>query len=309
MILKKVIVKTTSEGADIVSAILIENGCTGTTIVDKSDVIIATKDEEKASELTRFYPKNVLVVGVIENADPNEAISTIEQTLNYIKRNSKGLGDLTVRIEEVNSEHWSDIWQDYYKAYIVGKIKICGTWQRQSKSLFKIPLYLNPGAAFGTGQHPTTELVIMSMQKFVNLKDKNVIDVGCGSGILGLCALKLGAKHATLIDIDDVAIDSALLNAQTNNLKHKVTVLKKDIIYKENKTLKGDVLFVNINSETNYDYAKNINNNINPNGIVILSGILPEYREKIKVAYEQQGFEVQNELTLDNWITYVMRKI
>lgn len=309
MILKKVIVKTTTEGADLVSSILIENGCTGTTIVDKTDVIIATKDETKASELTRFYPKNVLVVGVIEHEDPTQALKDINQTLEYIKKNSDNLGELSIRTEDVNSEHWSDIWQDYYKAYIVGKIKICGTWQRQTKSLFKIPLYLNPGAAFGTGQHPTTELVIMSMQKFINLKDKTVIDVGCGSGILGLCALKLGAKHATLLDIDDVAVDSALLNAQTNNLKDKVSVIKKDIIYKKDTTIKGDVIFININSQINYDYAKNVNNNINPNGIIILSGILPEYREKIKNVYEEQGFKVISELTLDNWITYVMRKV
>lgn len=307
MILKKVIVKTTTEGADIVSSVLINNGCTGTTIVDKSDVVIATKDDKSASELTRFYPESVLVVGVIEHEDPKVALQSIKDVLAELKKNTKGLGALTIRTEEVNSEHWSDIWQDYYKAYIVGKIKICGTWQKQTKSLFKIPVLLNPGAAFGTGQHPTTELVIMSMQK-LNLKGKIVMDVGCGSGILAICALKLGAKHAIMLDIDDVAIDSSTLNAQTNNVKDKVTVLKKDIIYKADKELKADVIFVNINSKINMDYAKNINNNLNENGTVILSGILPEYRDKIKNAYEVQGFEVCDELTLDNWITYVMRK-
>lgn len=308
MILKKVIVKTTTEGADIVSAILINNGCTGTTIVDKTDVIIATKDDKSASELTRFYPQNVLVVGVIEHEDPKTAIADIKAELAELKKANNSLGELTVRTEEVNSEHWSDIWQDYYKAYIVGKIKICGTWQKQGKHFFKIPVLLNPGAAFGTGQHPTTELVIMSMQK-LNLKNKVVMDVGCGSGILAICALKLGAKHAIMLDIDDVAIESSILNAQTNNVKDKVTVLKKDIVYKKDTELKADILFVNINSKVNMDYAKNINNNINEKGVVILSGILPEYRAKIKNAYISQGFEVMDELTLDNWITYVMRKV
>lgn len=308
MILKKVIVKTTTEGSDLISAILIENGCTGTTIVDKSDVVIATKDAANASELTRFYPESVLVVGVIESDNPSESLKNIRAQISALKASGVKLGELTLRTEEVNSEHWSDIWQDYYKAYVVGKIKICGTWQKQSRSLFKIPVYLNPGAAFGTGQHPTTELVIMAMQK-LNIKNMTVLDVGCGSGILGICALKLGAKCATLIDIDDVAIESSELNAQTNNLKDKITVIKRDIIYKEDKELKGDLLLVNINSETNLDYAKNINNNINPSGLVILSGIIPEYRDKIKNAYTKVGFEVLSELTLDNWITYVMRKV
>lgn len=308
MILKKVIIKTTSEGADIVSSILINNGCTGTTIVDKSDVIIATKNTSSATELTRFYPKSVLVVGVIEKQDPEIALENINSDLAKLKINSKGMGELSIRTEDVNSEHWSDIWQDYYKAYVVGKIKICGTWQKQNKSLFKIPVLLNPGAAFGTGQHPTTELVIMAMQK-LNLKNKQVLDIGCGSGILGICALKLGASHATLLDVDDVAVDSAILNAQTNNLKNKVTVLKKDIIYKSNKTIKADVILLNINSQTNLDYAKNVNNNLVAGGTIILSGILPEYRDKIKNAYEEQGLQVVSEFTLDDWITYCMRKI
>lgn len=308
MIFKKVIVKTNSDGADIVSSILLDNGCNGTTIVDKSDVIIVAKDDKTATELTKYYPQNVLVVGVIEVEDANSAIEQITKELETIKKNSNKLGALTLRTEEVNSEHWTDIWQDYYKAYTIGKIKICGTWQRQSKSLFKIPVLLNPGAAFGTGQHPTTELVIMSMQR-LNLKNKTIMDVGCGSGILGICAVKLGAKHAYMLDIDNVAVESAMLNAQTNNVKDKVTVLKKDIIYKKNNSLKADIIFCNINSKINYDYAANINNNINKDGVAILSGILPEYRALIKDAYTKQGFEVMSELTLDNWITYVMRKI
>ena len=307
MIFKKVIIKTTTEGADIVSAILLENGCTGTTIVDKSDVIIAVADPKFASELTRFYPKSVLVVGVIEKDDSTECLENIKKELTNLKEKSKNLGELTLRTEDVNSEHWTDIWQDYYKAYIVGKIKICGTWQKQTHSLFKIPVLLNPGAAFGTGQHPTTELVIMAMQK-LHLKDKTILDIGCGSGILGICALKLGAKEAIMLDIDDVAIESAILNAQTNNVKDKATILKRDIIYKADKKLHADIIFVNINSKTNMDYAENINNNINANGIAILSGILPEYREKIRHAYEIKGFDVVNEYTLDNWVTYVMKK-
>lgn len=307
MLLKKVIVKTTTAGSDVVSAILLENGCNGTTIVDKADVVVASKDETQANELTQFYPEGVLVVGVIEDEKPNECITKIRSLLKDLRAN-KDFGPLTARIEEVNSEHWTDIWQDYYKSYIVGKIKICGTWQKNGPSLFKIPIFLNPGAAFGTGQHPTTELVINAMQK-INLNGKEILDVGCGSGILGICAIKLGAKHATLIDIDDVAIESSLLNASTNKIEEKIDVVKEDIIYNENKKLKGDVVFVNISSQVNLDFANNANNNVNPKGILIISGILPEYRNKTKEAYIKQGFELIQEYTLDNWITFVLRKI
>lgn len=307
MLLKKIIVKTTTLGTDLVSAILLENGCKGTTIVDKSDVVFAVKDQKQANELTRFYPGDALVVGVIEEENPTEKINKIRELLKPLKAN-KELGALSVRVEVVNSEHWSDIWQDYYKAYIVGKIKICGTWQKHKASPFKIQILLNPGAAFGTGQHPSTELVIMSMQK-LNLKNKTVLDVGSGSGILGITAVKLGAKHATLLDIDPVAVDSSNLNAATNKVQDRVTVLQKDIIYEQDKTLKADILLVNISSQINLDYAKNINNNINPNGYAILSGIMPEYALRIEEAYTKQGFTVQSKLKLDNWITFVLKKI
>jgi len=307
MLLKKVIVKTTTKGTDVVSAILLENGCTGTTIVDKSDIVFTVKDKKTIDELVKFYPDEALVVGVIEDDNPTEKISAIRQLLKPLKSN-KEFGSLTLRVEIVNSEHWSDIWQDYYKAYTIGKIKIVGTWQKTIPNPFKITIYLNPGAAFGTGQHPSTELVIASMQK-LNLKNKTVLDIGSGSGILGICAVKLGAKHATLIDIDDVAIDSSELNSKTNNVYDKVTVLQEDLIYGENKEIKGDLLLINISSQINLDYAKNINNNINKDGYAILSGISPEYEEKIEKAYTSQGFKVLNKLKLENWITFVLKKI
>ena len=308
MILKKVIVKTTSDGSDLVSSILIDNGCNGTTIVDKNDVFHATRNESLSAELTAFYPPHVLVVGIIEHDDPNASIESIKADLEILKQKNKNLGALTTRIEEVNSEHWADIWQDYYKPYTIGKIKVYGTWQRQSGSLFKIPVVLNPGVAFGTGQHPTTELVIMHMQRF-NLKDKIVLDLGCGSGILGLCALKLGAQHAYLVDIDNVAIDSTTLNAKTNKLENKLTILNEDIVYNKNTNIKADFIFCNINSQIDLDYAKNINNNINNNGIVILSGIRSDYRSTIKDEYIKQGFEILNEHTLSDWFSLILRKI
>ena len=232
MILKKVIVRTSTKGADLVSAILLTNGCVGTTIVDKEDVVAVTQNKKEANELTKFYPEETLVVGVIDSEEPKPFITKIKNLLKSLQE-SKDLGTLIMRIEDVNSEHWSDIWQDYHKPYIVGKIKICGTWQKPGATLFKTVVYLNPGAAFGTGQHPSTELVIRAMQK-LNLKNKTFIDLGSGSGILGICAIKLGAKNGLLIDIDDVAIDSSILNSETNKIQNQVKVIKEDIVYNAN---------------------------------------------------------------------------
>ena len=308
MLLKKVIVKTTSEGADLVSSILLDNGCNGTTIVDKNDVFAVTRNDQLSTELTTYYPPHVLVVGIIELDDSTSAINSIKTSLEKLKDMDKKYGALTTRIEEVNSEHWADIWQDYYKPYTIGKIKIYGTWQKQTGSLFKIPVVLNPGVAFGTGQHPTTELVIRCMQK-INLKDKTVLDLGCGSGILGFCALKLGGKNATLIDVDEVATESSKLNATTNGLTDRVTVLKEDIIYNKNSNIKADVVLCNINSQIALDYSKNINDNIDNKGVAIISGIRAEFKPLIKEAYSKKGFEIIGEDSLENWFALIMRKI
>lgn len=309
MIFKKVIVKTNSSGADLVSSILIENGCTGTTIVDKADVLFATNSEALTKELTCYYPEGVLVVGVIEKEDPTEDFQKIKEKIKSIKEQTKQFGTLTIRTEEVNSEHWSDIWQDYHKPYTIGKVRIFGTWQKPSFSLFKTPILLNPGPAFGTGQHPSTELIISALQK-INLKNKTVLDVGCGSGILGITALKLGAKHATLIDIDDVAIESSLLNSATNQVEDKVTVIKKDIVYKAEPSLKADILVCNISNEINLDYAKNMANNVVDGGmgIAILSGTLSDYDKQTQTEYEKNGFEIIEKTNIDHWVAYVMRK-
>lgn len=306
MILKKVIIQTNHVGADTISAILLMNGCTGTTIIDKADVKAITDDKTIITEVTKFYPKEVLVVGVIDSESPTKFLTRIEKAVDNLKQTMTTFGTLNIRTEDVNSEHWTDLWQDYTKAYTIGKLKIYGSWQKPSFSLFKIPVILNPGAAFGTGQHPTTELVISAMQK-LNIKDKSILDIGCGSGILAICALKLGAKTATLVDIDDVAIDSSELNCKTNQLENRVTIVNKDLVYKKDSSIKADILLVNISSSINLDYAKNVLNNINPAGYIILSGILPEKKEIIKEAYKEKGFKLIEELEKDGWTALVMK--
>lgn len=298
MLLKKVIVKTTTYGTDLVSAILLSNGCSGTTIVDKFDILNYVRNEKEVAELTKFYPKEALVVGVIEDENASPYITKIRDLLKPLKED-KRYGAVSVRIETVNSDHWADIWQDYHKPYTIGKIRIFGTWQKSSFNPFKTNIYLNPGAAFGTGQHPSTEIVIREMQK-LNLKNKTIVDVGAGSGILGIVALKLGAKHAYLIDIDDISIDACHLNSKTNGVEEKVTILNTDLVYTKNTEIKGDVLFVNISSQINLDYAKNISLNTESDGYVILSGILPEYTEKTIEAYQKHGFSLINKLSLNN---------
>lgn len=309
MILTKVIVNTTSAGADLVSNILIKNGSNGTTIVDKKDVLDFMRENPKlkySNTITEFYPSQALVVGVIDPATKTETLKKIKKDLTTLAKNSPFvLGELSVRCEDVNDEHYKDIWNDYYKPFVVGKLKIYAKWQKVKNAFFKIPIILNPGPAFGTGQHPTTEACLALLQT-LNLHGKTVLDIGTGTGILGIASIKLGAKSATLTDIDEVAIDSAKLNAETNNCLDKVNILKQDIVGDSNFV--ADVALVNIDSKCAINFANGLKQNLTQHGDVIISGVLKTDLDEVSKTYERNGYKIIKQLQKEDWVAFIAQK-
>lgn len=311
MILTKVIVNTTTEASDLVANILMQNGSNGATIVDKSDVINFMHQYPALNydnNIVACYPEQVLVVGVLAPENSEQGVKQIKQDLQKLLKNSPfNVGELSLRTENVNDEHWVDIWMDYYRPFTVGKLKIYASWQKRGYDIFKVPIVLKPGPAFGTGQHPTTELTLKAMQE-INLKGKTVLDIGCGSGILGIAAIKLGASKAYLIDIDDVALDASGENSEINKVQDKVTILNKDLIYSPCTDIVGDVIVMNITSEVDKDYAKNIKNNLTNGGMAVISGILPEYEEATINEYKANGLEIVKRYEKDNWVSYLIKR-
>ena len=156
--------------------------------------------------------------------------------------------------------------------------------------------------AFGTGEHETTSMCVDFLAKYVKSED-TVLDVGCGSGILGICASKLGAKQVIMTDIDECAIVATEHNMKLNTITNGQVLLKNLL---DDNTVRGDVIVCNIMAEVLIFFAPYIGNNLNKNGKIILSGILADRLEKVKTAYLEQGFTFIEQKIKGEWSALVM---
>ena len=163
---------------------------------------------------------------------------------------------------------------------------------------------LDSNMAFGTGEHETTSMCVDYLAKYVKSED-TVLDVGCGSGILGITASKLGAKQVIMTDIDECAITASEHNAKLNGVKN-ATVLLKNLL--DDNTVKGDVIACNIMAEVLIAFAPFIGENLNQNGIIILSGILAERLVAVRSAYLNAGFTFVEEKIKGEWSALVVKK-
>ena len=163
---------------------------------------------------------------------------------------------------------------------------------------------LDSNMAFGTGEHETTSMCVELMQEYIT-PESVCIDVGCGSGILGISAIKFGAAKAYLTDIDPIAVESSLHNSQLNGVAEKTVVAHSNLL--ENTDVQGDVMMANITGEVLKMLAPSIPKNLKKDGVLILSGIIESRLEMVKAAYEAVGMQVVFEKRKGEWFALVLR--
>lgn len=208
------------------------------------------------------------------------------------------------KIEEKDDQDWANNWKKYYKPLEIGeKLAIVPEWENYENKDREI-IKINPGMAFGTGTHESTYMCLELLEKYVN-KDDEIFDIGCGSGILAIAALKLGAKRALAIDIDEKCIDASHENTSLNKLEDKMEIKKGNLL----DVVKGraDLIVSNIIAEIIVDEIKNLKNHMDKGGIFITSGIIKERRQMVIDALEENGFEIIDELDKNNWVAIVGR--
>jgi ribosomal protein L11 methyltransferase len=159
--------------------------------------------------------------------------------------------------------------------------------------------------AFGTGEHETTSSCVELMQEYIQ-EESVCIDVGCGSGILGISAIKLGAKKAYLTDIDPVAVSSATHNAELNRVADKTIVALSNLL--DDTTIVGDIMMANITGEILVMLAPSIPKNLKADGVLILSGIIESRLEMVKSAYLAVGMKVIKERRKGEWFALVLKR-
>ncbi len=301
-------VSTTHIGGELISDLLWEYTELGVVINDVEDVIALARDGrawDYADENIFKADKTVLVKAYFPVDVANDKISSFTKALYQMKQNSPlDLGTLETVKREIDGDLWREQWKEHFKPIPIGKVIIVPEWIDYQEKQGEIKILLDSNMAFGTGEHETTSMCVEMLAKYVD-KDDTVLDVGCGSGILGISASKLGAKKVIMTDIDECAIIATEHNMKLNGVTNG-TVLLKNLL--DDNTVKGDVIVCNIMAEVLIFFAPHISKNLNDNGIIILSGILVERIEAVKQSYLDAGFKFIEQKIKGEWSALVFKK-
>lgn len=285
-------INTTNQYAEQFSDLLEESGAVSVTFQDTYDNPVF----EPLPGETRLWG-NTDVIGLYDaDIDTHQLISMLQGSPLFSD-------EITYKIEQLEDKDWEREWMDNFHPMKFGqKLWICPSW-REVPDPNAVNVMLDPGLAFGTGTHPTTSLCLQWLDS-LDLKDKTVIDYGCGSGILAIAALKLGAKSVIGVDIDPQALQASRDNAERNHVSEQLSLfLAKDLP----ANLEADIVVANILAGPLKELEPNIEILVKPNGLVGLSGILATQADSVYQAY-QADFQLDPIVTLDEWCRITGRK-
>lgn len=280
---QQITVITTSDKADEVSDLLEQLGACSITYMDAQDDPIL----EPLPGEQRLWP-NTQVIGLFRNDED------IDLKVSYLQHN---YGDnMPIAAHELESRDWVRAWMDNFKPIKCGeRLWICPTWCKVDEPN-AVTVMLDPGLAFGTGTHPTTFLCLGFLDRQKDLHDLEVLDYGCGSGILAIAALKLGAKHAYGVDIDEQALIASKDNAERNAVGDKLSLFMGN-----DKDIKPcPVVVANILAGPLAELEPNIAKLCISGGRLALSGILETQVEEVVDAYKQD-FDITNVTVRESW--------
>jgi ribosomal protein L11 methyltransferase len=235
-----------------------------------------------------------------------EAVNGSAATVNDLKEMLLKRGASEVTLSEVPDEDWSEIWKQHFKPRRVGKnMIVVPSWENFASGPDDLPLILDPGQAFGTGEHATTRLCLELLEG-ANPKDKRILDIGCGSGILSIAAAKLGAANIAAIDVDESAVEIARENAKLNEVTLELHAGEGLGDWSKGRT--WDIVLSNIVSATLVRIALEVAQHTSPGGAWIVSGILKENWDDVLTGAKTAGFELEIIQEEDDWIAATLRK-
>ena len=272
-------------------------------IEDYSDIDLKTCYGDLIDEAILNADKTVASVSVYLPAD-----SGVADTVVFLKTRFAELGiNAEISVSGVNEEDWANSWKEYYKPIKIGeKIVIVPAWEKYSAKDGEIIVRMDPGMAFGTGTHETTRLVITFLEKYIK-QGMRVADVGCGSGILAICASKLGAGECKAYDIDPVAVKVANENIKDSGLDN-VTCDVSDLLKQVDRSAPYNVICANIVADIIIRMMPDVGELMDENSVILASGIIVERSEDVINAFDDNGFKIVERIDENGWCALAVMK-
>lgn len=312
----KYTLKINADAEDIVSATLAEVGVQGVEIEDKKPL---TGEELKGMfvDIAPSFPVDDNIAYMHFYMDPDEdneeILEAARRELDSL-REFTDIGEAVITRSETEDKDWINNWKEYFHHFYVDDILIVPSWEEIPKGdEDKMILHIDPGTAFGTGMHETTQLCIRQLKKYVKPGDK-ILDVGTGSGILGIVALKLGAGSAVGTDLDPCTVNAVKENKETNDIKDESfsLILGNIIDDKEVQDSTGynkyDIATANILADVLVPLAPQIIKHIKKGGILITSGILDVKEKEVADALVKAGFTIEEVTAQGEWVSITARR-
>lgn len=253
------------------------------------------------SLLQKDRTKGIIHVYVNPHENPIEAASFITERLRSENIENE------IKISDCRTEDWINNWKQYFHAMPIGKkLLIRPVWEEAYDTGGRTVLNIEPGLAFGTGSHPTTRLCLETLENYID-DTSTVLDIGCGSGILSIASLLLGAKSAFGVDIDKLAVKTALSNAEENGFAPPVfNAVEGNLSDKVNG--KYSVVVANIVADIIMQFNKEVANFLDDGGIYITGGIIDLRKDEVIASFEQNGFEVIDNQEEKGWNVFVCKR-
>ena len=300
-------IHTTTEGSELIADILWRYTNYGVAISDVKDVIALQNNKvmywDYIDDSLLGDRRDVLVKAFVPKDETAKTLPLIREDFEVLSENCRGitsLGTLETTLREVEGDDWIEIWKSHFRPLHIGeRIVVCPEWIKYDRKPNEEVVKLDSNMAFGTGEHETTSMCLKLLQRYLT-PSSVCIDVGCGSGILGISAIKLGAKYAYLTDIDYVAVESAKHNAEINGVAQSVTVAHSNLL--ENSDVKGDIILANITAEILCGLAPSIPKNLKEGGTLILSGIIKSRLDMVIKAFTAQKLTLEEKIKDGEWI-------
>lgn len=314
----KFTIKTKAEAEDLISSTLMELGIEGIEIEDhvplteqdKKQMFVDILPEVDSDDPTAFIS---FYIDADEEIDLDKLLEDVKRELNEL-RTFTDIGECTITQSQTEDKDWINNWKQYFKQFTVDDILIKPSWEEvKQEDREKLMIQIDPGTAFGTGMHETTQLCIKQLKKYIT-SDTELLDVGSGSGILSIVSVKLGAKSAFGLDIDPNAISAAKENAGVNNVGiEQFDIISGNLLEDEELQMKVgyekyDIVVANILAGVLVPLSPIAYKHLKKGGYYITSGIIDTKESEVVEAVKKSGFDVVEVTCQGEWVSVTARK-